>query len=108
MTTRLLFLFLLMALGCGTGRLPNWKSGVLTPAEQARAKPVSTSTQFLSQGAWDASPWQRPGDFFLFPIFIVIATDGTACLVSAADWAIVHEQDHYPCQTAWRMPRPVR
>jgi len=104
---RLAFLAVLACTcGCGSGRMPDWKTGTLTPAERARAKPVSTSTQFTSRGEWESSPWWRPSDFLIFPVFLVIATDGTACLVSAADWTIVHEHDSYPCATAWRLPRP--
>ena len=55
---------LLFAVACGTGQLPEWKAGELTPAQWANAKRIAAIGQFTSMNAWEASPWHRIGDLF--------------------------------------------
>jgi len=96
-----------LALGAcfGTGRLPGWATGQLTPEEQWRAKVVTTIGQYLSQSDWEASPWARIGSMEIAPVYLVGAADGTACLIPPVDWALVKLGDRYPCSGKWRMAR---
>jgi hypothetical protein len=80
----------LLLLACAT-RLPDWKAGTLTPTERVNAK---------------TTPWYRIEDaIHELPIYVVLATDRTVCLVSAADWAVAQSGDVYPCAGRWRMER---
>jgi hypothetical protein len=111
LTLRALELFLaavfvaLIVLACSTGRLPAWKAGQLTAAQRAASRTVLTSTQYISRQDWEASAYWRPGDFLDMPIYLVIATDHTACLVPATDYTVVQDGERYPCTTQWRQPR---
>lgn len=63
---------------------------------------------YSSDRDWQRTPWYRASDAFIpWPIFILVANDGFACIVPAKVWAIAQPQQRYACVSVWRFPRGV-
>jgi len=61
---------------------------------------------FNTHWTWEASPWARIGDHPTgYPVFVMIAQDRSACVITAREWATVFLGQRYPCVTGWRQPR---
>lgn len=62
---------------------------------------------FTDHWSWQASPWFRPSAQELdYPVFILIDIQGRACIVNAADWVTVMDNEHYDCRNGWLRSRP--
>ncbi len=80
--------------------------------EQVSSRPNGTSrriqgvSQFQNVYEWQRSGWSRIADGIMnWPVFVVIADDGSACVVSGDVWAIAKAGDYVTCKP-WRIARP--
>lgn len=72
------------------------------------AKHIIGSAEYLTQNAWDNSPWHRAGDDFIQePVYLIIADDYTACAVDGDTFtAAINTSLQFPCpHNDWRMFR---
>lgn len=60
---------------------------------------------FASAPDWERTPWARPEDVAIAPVYVAVAEDGTACIVTADVWALAQSGAFVKCPTHWRMPR---
>lgn len=88
-------------LGGGNGIPPEPRAGA------DNSKVVTDVVIVNSPFEWQRSPYYRFGDDSLqMPIFVAVAEDGTACLLSAERWATFHVNEREPCAGTWRQARP--
>jgi hypothetical protein len=40
------------------------------------------------------------------PVYLIVADDRTACIVTPEDFTIANHGDFYPCPGKWRIARP--
>ena len=100
---RVLGLFVLLELlfGCARGVLP-------TPARAGdrNARPVRRVLWVSSRHAWEATRWYRMDrDAADWPRRVVLASDGTVCLMESRDIREPRQGEYWACPTPWRMPR---
>jgi hypothetical protein len=99
-----LVLALVLLAACGGGRgLPDWKT---SPAPRPNAKRVDYVEKVTNARDWARSPYFRVNDALEFPVYLIVAVDGTACIAPADDWTIADRGDFYPCPREWRIARP--
>lgn len=93
------FLALLFLVACahGTIREP-------ARAGDRGAKLVHAVLPYASRLAWQRSPYWRLSDVG-YPWNVVIATDGTACLLSSDDVFLPEPRDYWVCNESWRLAR---
>ena len=61
---------------------------------------------FNDHWMWEATPWARIGDDLAgYPVFVMIAQDRSACVITAQQWATVMTGRTYACLSGWRQPR---
>ena len=70
---------------------------------------VVGTAYYLSVYSWQETPWARPSDAAAtdYPVYVIIASDWSACRVTAAEWTLAMTQDTYACER-WLQPRYVR
>lgn len=96
--------WLLTLVACGAGR----------PLAELNPRPDSAVTQFVvglsvfMPDTWPSSAYSRSSDLITdWPAYVVLATDGTGCLVSGEIMAMIHYGDRLLCVDGWRHPRPT-
>lgn len=99
---RLLLLTLLLA-ACS-------RPGINAPAPvrpgTANSRLISDVQMFTNAQAWQRTAWWRPGDELIeVPVFVLIASDGSACITTGAVWGSAQSRKTYTCSRAWRFPR---
>lgn len=93
---------ILLAVGCGGNTLPP----APRPTDR-NAKPTVAMREYTSHVQWQQSGYFRVGDELIdLPVFLAIAADGTACIVSGAQWALWHTHTVVACAERWRRARP--
>ena len=95
---------LALVAACGGNPLPEWKTD---PTPAPNSKRVDHLEKANSTMAWQSSPYFRIDDKLQAPIFLIVADDRTACIVSPEDWTIASRGDFYPCSDKWRIARPT-
>jgi hypothetical protein len=68
-------------------------------------KRIVDSREVLIWQHWQQEPWSRIDDEPSGPYFLLIADDGTACLVPDSVWAVTMPGRYHRCHTSWRVPR---
>ncbi|HWP38961.1 MAG TPA: hypothetical protein VNL18_15550 [Gemmatimonadales bacterium] len=100
--TSLLVVGMLACLGGGPG-LPEPAKPTDLGAKQLAANPVR---EFNSRAEWERSPWARVGDLAIAtPVFVVVALDGAACVVTDREWGAAQPGAWYVCAAGWRVAR---
>jgi len=98
-----LALTLVLLVACGGNPLPEWKT---SPTPGPNAKRVDHLEKFSNALTWQRSPYARVDDALDSPIYLIVADDGTACIVPSEDWTIAVRGDFYPCASNWRIAHP--
>jgi hypothetical protein len=73
--------------------------------EPVGGKRIVGSEEATSHAMWMWSPYSRLTDDPNYPKFVLIASDGTGCLVPGAVWALAQPGVRLTCPDAWRSPR---
>lgn len=96
-------LVLLLCAACfGQGTLPPEPS----PTDE-NTKTIAGVGTFISTYDWQRTPWYRIEDMGIsLPVLVIIAQDGSACLVEGKDWAIAQAGKRFACPGKWRFARP--
>jgi hypothetical protein len=96
------YLTLLLLCACfGGNALPE----EISPYANGKNRPIQGVTSYANIYEWQQSGYARISDGIMdWPIFVAIAKDGTACLVSSAVWAIAKSGDYVDC-APWRIRR---
>jgi hypothetical protein len=102
MRTLLLLLAPLLLGACfGTNVLPE----EISPYPNGKNRPIQGVTSYANIYEWQRSGYAQISDGIMdWPIFVAIATDGTACLVSSAVRTIAKSGDYVDC-APWRVRR---
>ena len=77
------------------------------PSPTADIRSVADVRMYNSDLDWQKTPWARMTDAFdvSWPVFVVVAADGSACLVTAAQYTVAEARQRFACTTRWRMRR---
>jgi len=88
---------------CGTA------NRIEQPSPTADIRSVADVRMYNSDLDWQKTPWARIDDAFnvTWPVFAVIAADGSACLVTPGQWAVTQPHQRFACATKWRFARRV-
>lgn len=92
-----------MAFGCARGPI------ITKPRPgAANGKATVAMREYTSRLQWQRSGYYREFEDAVreYPVFLAIAGDGTACIVSGAVWAMWQRQDVVVCSEKWRFLRP--
>src|SRR5262245_24523167 len=101
--TRVVALLALVA-ACGGNPLPEWKTDPQPGPNSKRLYHLETANSSL---AWQRSSYFRVDDKPQTPIYLIVADDRSACIVTPEHWTIANHGDFYPCPDKWRIPRPA-
>lgn len=99
---KLLGLLLLLELVFGCAHVPR----ETVRATDKNARLVRAVLWVGSHESWQASPWFRAeSDMIEWPHKIVLAIDGSACLMDLREVNEPQPGDFWPCHTNWRVAR---
>lgn len=95
----LAIVLVLVLLGCGYR-----STNEVRPVMEKR---IVGSFEATNHSSWWRSPWYRPGedDVADYPKFVLIAIDGTGCLVPGSVWALYAGDMEYLRCDRWLQPR---
>jgi hypothetical protein len=72
----------------------------------ANSRLIVDAQMFTNAQAWQRTPWWRAGDEVIdVPVFVLLASDGSACITTGAIWGSAQPRHVYTCAKAWRFPR---
>lgn len=93
------FLLLEFLFGCAHGFVP-----APARAGDRNVRVVHRVLWVPNRSVWEASPWFRISDTD-WPRRVVLAVDGTACLMDGRDVNEPRPQTYFVCPTPWRLAR---
>jgi hypothetical protein len=105
-TAMAVLLALIAAFVVGCAPLVNSQLGSDPINTRDRRQVAGVPAFYTTVHQWERTPWARIADPIPGPYHVIVATDGSACLVTPEVWAVAQPGEFRGCPTGWRRPRP--